>query len=79
MKKKVRKGRLLMRLGLLCIAGAMGLAGYNVWVEYQSDQAAKAVLEKLNQQIPAVAQTQKEDTPKLVIADQYGAAVDWPL
>lgn len=60
MKRKAF-GSVLMGLGAVLIAAAIGLTGYNLWTQQQADEAAQAALEVLVQQIPTKP-TVQEDT-----------------
>lgn len=79
MKRKKPKGRLLMTLGLMCIVCAGGMAGHILLTEHRSDLAAQTVLTELNQQIPHNTPAPTEEAPRLVITDQSGHQVDWPM
>lgn len=79
MKNTKHKARLLMLLGLLCILGAGGMAGHILLSEHQADQAAQTVLTELTQQIPHSTPAPTEATLQLVITDQRGTEVDWPM
>lgn len=68
-----------MALGLLCIIGAGGMAGRILLTERQSDMAAQTVLTELNQQIPHYTPAATAEAPRLVITDQSGMQVDWPM
>lgn len=68
-----------MGAGLLCIAAALALTIYYLLTEQQSDRAAQDVLIQLNQQIVHEPPRQEENTAGLIIADQDGHEIDWPL
>lgn len=77
--KRRRKGRVLMALGMLCVVSAMVMALHSIVMERRSDKAAQDVLVQLSQEIPSDASELVEDTPILIIADQTGAEIGWPL
>lgn len=79
MKKKHHSGRLLMALGLICILCAALLAWHNLMTEQASDQAAQDVLTQLNQQIPHTTPAATEEALQLVVTDQGGLQVEWPM
>ena len=60
-KKKSLAGILFVILGVLCILGAIGLVGYNIW---DSDRAEKASSEALDELIDRI-----EDTVELIDDD----------
>ena len=51
-KKKNKKGTLLMYVGLLLIAAALVLVLYNVWDANRAEKASKAIVDKLEAEIP---------------------------
>ena len=59
-KKKRRKGTVYQILGLLLVAAALFLTGYNLWGEYQATQNAREALSLVSEMIPA-GDGQKEE------------------
>ena len=53
MKRKT--GTICIILGLLLIAAALGLVGYNIWDDARAGQASAAVAEELLEVMPAQA------------------------
>lgn len=49
--KKSRKGIFLITMGLLLLAAALCITGYNIWDEYRADKESSAVSEQLNHNI----------------------------
>ena len=52
MKRKSKAGTILISTGLLLLAAALLLVGYNLYDEYRAGQTANHVLEALQQQMP---------------------------
>ena len=52
MKKNKRKGRGFMNLGLLLMAAALCLAGYNLWDDQRAGQAVQESLKRVVSEIP---------------------------
>lgn len=50
-----KEGNLWMLLGLLLLAAALCLTGYNLWEEYQAEKSARQVLSQMDAQLPESA------------------------
>lgn len=61
--RKRKKGRVLMTLGLLLIAAALGLTGYNVWDETQAEQNVKTELNALMTQLETTPPFPEDNIP----------------
>jgi Sortase (surface protein transpeptidase) len=59
MKRKT--GTICIILGLLLIAAALGLVGYNIWDDARAGQASAAVAEELLEVMPAQAEPARDD------------------
>ena len=62
-------GTTLILLGLLLLAGAAGLTGYNLWSQQRASEIAQAALDALVTQIPAEPLPELENSPLKVIPD----------
>lgn len=71
--KKNRKGVFLITMGLLLLAAALCITGYNIWDEYRADKVSSAVTEQLNHNIvdpsdnPAYELNPDMEMPQMVI------------
>ena len=59
MKRKT--GTICIILGLLLIAAALGLTGYNIWDDARAGRASAAVAEELLEVMPAQAEPARDD------------------
>ena len=75
---KRRKGKAMMAMGLLLMMAALFLACGNWTEERQGEEAAGSALQQLEEVILAAEQTAGE-VCDLVITDDAGQAMDWPL
>lgn len=77
MKRNKRRGRKTMMFGLLLIAASMALTAYNLTEQKEADDASSAVLTQM--EIPSAASTVEEEASSLMLSDEAGRAVNWPL
>ncbi len=50
-----KEGNLWMLLGLLLLAAALCLTGYNLWEAYQAEKSARQVLSQMDAQLPELS------------------------
>lgn len=63
-KEANRKGFFLITIGLLLIAAALCLTGYNLWDEKRAQESVSAVTEQMKNEIPAV---ESEEQPAYIL------------
>lgn len=56
----MKKGTILITIGLLLIAAALCLTGYNLWDDYRAKSASGDVMEQLEQLIPQILEVPEE-------------------
>ena len=69
MKRKSKTGTILISTGLLLLAAALLLVGYNLVDEYRAGQTANHVLEALQQQMPETPSDDRQ-TPEDSVPEQ---------
>lgn len=81
--KNKRNGTFLMTMGLLLIAAALLLTGYNIWDEQRAAASVETVLEELRPAVPPAAPApavQTEDPEEREIPDYIlNPAMDMPV
>lgn len=65
---KAKRGTILMTIGLLLLAAALFLAGYNIWDEHRAEGSAQQVLDQLAAETPQPEPpTPEEPTPEYIL------------
>lgn len=65
---KANRGTILMTIGLLLLAAALFLAGYNIWDEHRAEGAAQQVLDQLVSETPQPElPAPEEPTPEYIL------------
>lgn len=64
---KAKRGTILMTIGLLLLAAALFLAGYNIWDEHRAESSARQVLDQLEVETPQEPVTPEEPTPEYIL------------
>ena len=65
---KANRGTILMTIGLLLLAAALFLAGYNIWDEHRAEGSAQQVLDQLVSETPQPEpSTPEEPTPEYIL------------
>lgn len=65
---KANRGTILMTIGLLLLAAALFLAGYNIWDEHRAEGSAQQVLDQLVSETPQPEPPAPEEpTPEYIL------------
>lgn len=65
---KANRGTILMTIGLLLLAAALFLAGYNIWDEHRAEGSAQQVLDQLVSETPQPEPfAPEEPTPEYIL------------
>lgn len=65
---KANRGTILMTIGLLLLAAALFLAGYNIWDEHRAEGSAQQVLDQLVSETPQPEPLAPEEpTPEYIL------------
>lgn len=64
---KAKRGTILMTIGLLLLAAALFLAGYNIWDEHRAESSARQVLAQLEAEPPQEPLTPEKPTPEYIL------------
>lgn len=75
-RRKARRGGFLMMAGLLLIAAALLLTMHNLREQQEAEEAA---FEALGDLLGSIPQAEESEPAELVLADEQGHALDWPL
>ncbi|MCI7736214.1 MAG: sortase [Clostridiales bacterium] len=75
-RRRPRRGGFLMTAGLLLIAAALLLTVHNLREQQAAEEAA---FEALGELLGSIPQKEESEPSGLVLADEQGHALDWPL
>lgn len=65
----MKKGTILIVIGLLLIAAALCLTGYNLWDDYRAKSASGDVLDQLEQLIPQILEVPQEEAQQFSLPE----------